>query len=384
MARTWTRLSRTGLGLMLAWCLAMIPASASAGTLSSSIDEITSKVLDYLESKDERSVGIGRFDGPAGSSAGVLIRNALTERLSEKVEVDEFARMQVRGDFSLTDDDATNVKVVAIRAEIINANSGETLVGFRRRSKVDDFEGIATLLGVTADVTTEVAADTPPGSDDAQPVSVQKKRNDVLEASIQEPTFDVQDSTVGATAKSPYRLEVLIRSGSELTPAPIIDRNGRAVIDLKEGQEYVVRLHNQSDIDVGVKLTIDGVNSLEFSENKDLGALGMWLVPAGSTGQIDGWFQNTSQSFAFLVTDLPDSVAARLQRDTETIGTITALFFPAWEEGEDPPAEELTKSARNLGTGKGDLLETPYQTAKRHFGNTLLASVSIRYFKPSP
>ncbi|MFG0333532.1 MAG: hypothetical protein ACF8TS_09240 [Maioricimonas sp. JB049] len=384
MARTCTRLTRSGFGLLIAWCLATTPASASAGTLADSIDEITAKVLDYLEAKQERSVGIGRFDGPAGSSAGVLIRNALSERLSENVEVDEFARMQVRGDFSLTDDDATNVKVVAIRAEIINANSGESLVGFRRRSKVDDFEGIATLLGVTADVTTEVAANTPPGSDDPQPVSVQKQRNDVLEASIQEPSFDVQGSTVGATAASPYRLEVLIRSGSDLVPAPIIDRNGRAVIDLKEGQEYIVRLHNQSNIDVGVKLTIDGVNSLEFSENQSLSALGMWLVPARSTGQIDGWFQNTTQSFAFLVTDLPDSAAARLQRDTETIGTITALFFPAWEEGADPPAEELTKTARGLGTGTGDLQETPYQTAKRHFGKTLLASVSIRYFKPSP
>lgn len=384
MARTWKRLPQTALGILLAWCLAMLPATGSAATLSDAIDEIASRALDYLGSRDERAIGVGRFDGPAGSSAGVLIRNALNERLSKTVEVDEFARMQVRGDFSMTDDDGTDAKVVAIRAEIIDANSGETLVGFRRRSKVDDFEGIATLLGVTADVSTTVAASTPPDSDDAQTVSVQTQRNQTLEASIEQPSFDQQNGTVAATAESPYRLEILIRDGSQLVPAPITNRNGRAVIDLQTGQEYVVRLHNQSDIDVGVKLTIDGVNSLEFSENKDLSTLGMWLVPAGQKGQVDGWFQNTSQSFAFLVTDLPDSVAARLQRDTETIGTVTALFFPAWKEGEKPPEEELTKTSRSIGTGKGDLLETPYRTDRRHFGKTLLASVSIRYFKPSP
>lgn len=157
----------------------------------------------------------------------MLIRNALNERLSKTVEVDEFARMQVRGDFSMTDDDGTDAKVVAIRAEIIDANSGETLVGFRRRSKVDDFEGIATLLGVTADVSTTVAASTPPDSDDAQTVSVQTQRNQTLEASIEQPSFDQQNGTVAATAESPYRLEILIRDGSQLVPAPITNRNGR-------------------------------------------------------------------------------------------------------------------------------------------------------------
>ncbi|MBX3438948.1 MAG: hypothetical protein KF861_15765, partial [Planctomycetaceae bacterium] len=211
------------------------------------------------------------------------------------------------------------------------------------------------------------------------------QRDEQLAASIAKPSFNLTGSTtVSASSTSPYRMEVLLRDGQSLTPVPVEDFAGFALVSLTKGQQYVVRLHNTSQIDVGVKLAIDGVNTFQFSQNAGFRNLGMWMIPAGQVGTIDGWHVNNRESLAFLITDVPDSALASLQRETTTIGTITASFFPAWS-GDNIPEEELIGKAKgDIGTGLGAKVASGYETVSRHFGKTLLAAVSIRYEKPDP
>jgi hypothetical protein len=357
-------------------------AAASARDLDDALDRIATRVQEYLASQSEETVAVGSFAGPPSSSAGIRIKSELTERLDKgNIKISKLARFEVRGTFAA---ETEPTPIVAIKAEMVD-QSGATLGEFRERVTVENVEDVVNLLGTTTDLSTDTsqsdtAAPDNAASDQQAPLEA---RDETLAQSIQSPSFAITGTTaVSASEASPYRLEILLRDGTSLTPIPVENLSGFALVSLKKGQEYVIRLHNASAIDVGVKVTIDGVNTFDFSNNEGFRNLGMWMIPAGTTGTVDGWHVTNTESFAFLVTDVPDSAIAKLQRETTSIGTISAQFFPAWV-GDDVPEEELIgKTKGDIGTGLGPKIGSTYQSVARHFGRTLLAAVSIRYEKP--
>ena len=325
----------------------------------------------------DTSVTIGNFNGPPSSSAGIRIKAALTERLkAADVNVNKLARLEIRGTFA---SETEPTPIVLVRAEMVD-QTGATLGDFRERVSVDSVEDVVNLLGTTTDLT---AAGTSESNGSQRETIAQ--RDEQLAEDINQPSFSLTGTTaVSATDASPYRVEIFLRDADTLTPIPVEDFSGFALVSLNKGQEYVVKLHNASDIDVGVKLTIDGVNTFDFSENAGFRDLGMWMVPAGQVGTVDGWHINNNESLAFLVTDVPDSATAKLQRETTAIGTISASFFPAWTGDDVPEVEIIGKARGDIGTGLGSKIGSVYETVQRHFGATLLAAVSIRYEKPDP
>ncbi len=368
--------------VMFLMAASVMPATAAAKDLDDALDNIVEKVQTYLSTHGDRTVSVGTFSGPPSSSAGIRIKAALTARLKKSdVQIGKLARLEIRGSFSSAADPTPTVQ---IKAEMVD-QTGSTLGQFRERVSVDSVEDVVNLLGTTTDLapntsTANAAADAAQSRDETI-----QQRDKQLAADIAEPSFALVGTTaVAAADSSPYRVEILLRDGDSLTPVPVEDFAGFALVSLSKGQEYVVRLHNASAIDVGVKLTVDGVNTFEFSENAGFRNLGIWMVPAGQAGTVDGWHVTNNRSLKFLITDVPDSAIATLQQETTAIGTISASFFPAWT-GDDIPEEELIGKAKgDIGTGLGAKVASAYESVARHFGKTLLAAVSVRYEKPDP
>jgi hypothetical protein len=234
---------------------------------------------------------------------------------------------------------------------------------------ITDEQETLTLFGVSADLPTQV---TPQQA--AENKTVETVRAETVVAAIDQPQIFINEGIVKATAESPYAIEVLIAG----QPTPAESREGTAFVQIQKEQIYAVRLINNSDEDVGVTLAIDGVNTLEFSQNPAYRQLGKWVVGARSTGIVTGWHILGNQSHSFQVMDYANSAAAKVS-STRDIGTITAVFCAAFTG--DPPPDEPAKGKGGVATGFGPPTEQRLADVVRKFG-VVRGSVSVRYDKP--
>ncbi|MCA9074881.1 MAG: hypothetical protein KDA93_07610 [Planctomycetaceae bacterium] len=242
----------------------------------------------------------------------------------------------------------------------------------------------------------------PAGSPQGSQVSLlpdsQERDQRVLQSLENPGFFSVNPSTIAASSSSPFHVAVKVRHADSPTYEPInIQKvgNGLAFCDLQEGDQYSVVVTNTSPFDVGVELKIDGINSLIFSEVPGFAETGKWLIRGTNknggvpfSARIDGWYRNPESVDSFHVSSEPDAVATELGSPAR-IGTITATFFGAWQEGEPvhPLEQQLAAgpgNARGLGTARGETLGSRSTIARTHFGVHPLASVSIRYVNPEP
>ena len=66
---------------------------------------------------------------------------------------------------------------------------------------------------------------------------------------------------------SPFAVEVLTRrAGGPLKVQQPSGTKGQAFVEIKKGEEYVLRLHNTSKYEAAVSVTIDGVDAFQFFE----------------------------------------------------------------------------------------------------------------------
>src|SRR5690606_3540933 len=154
----------------------------------------------------------------------------------------------------------------------------------------------------------------------AEGISLDEARATAIAQARQTPTVFVSGARVAVSQQSPFAVEVLDLNGQ---PFPVATLSGQAFIEVPKGVSYQVRLINNSDTDVGVALTIDGINSLAFSRNKSFRDLGMWVIPARSTGMVRGWHDVGNQSFQFNVMDIANTPAAQFGANDQ-VGVITA------------------------------------------------------------
>lgn len=184
-------------------------------------------------------------------------------------------------------------------------------------------------------------------------------------------------SLVKAAPQSPFAMEVLI-GGKPIAGAV---QDGAAFVGIPKDAIYEIRLYNNSDQDVGVTLTIDGINTLVFSRTPGFKEVGKWVIGRRSTGLIRGWHIEGPVSKSFKVMDYGESAAAQFAA-TKDIGTITAVFCGAFNG--PLPLEEATALAGakgQLATGFGPDVEQKHVPVQRTYGLDR-AAISIRYAKP--
>ncbi|MGH7127125.1 MAG: hypothetical protein ACREIV_01060 [Planctomycetaceae bacterium] len=402
----FTRFSKTLRMLFLPVAAIALGLSADRPAEAKSLDDaarsLAGQIVRYMQSKNEDSVVIGDFDGPAISSAGPEFKKSLRDALEAlDVQIKQAGGMQVRGDFKLVTDESRSQTTVVLNTAIFD-RSGAVAYNFSDKfgaQTINDPQDVAVIAGANVDaVTPSPAASSPAASSPAasgpapngaasivQAVVDAAERDKAITESIVNPAvFLGEQGVISAKPESPYRSQVLVRTGESLTPCAVEVDGGFAFANLDVNDIYAVQLINDSDLDAAVSLTIDGLNVFEFSSNLAYKGHGCFIIPKQSAGVVRGWHLSDDPrtgTDSFLITELPQSEAAKLGRDKTSIGTITASFFVAWSAGEDQPAVELLGS-RSVGTTRGPKAETNYQPTERFIGRSLLAAVSCRYVKP--
>jgi hypothetical protein len=359
-------------------CLAGLARNGAAAeekrfsTMTDGMKALADQLERAIVSGGGGAVSLGPFKPQSeldqNTSFGPRIVSALTEALSAsgQVNVAKAGQWKLDGQYVGERNDATGLFEIYILSQLKDArgrSKGEMLTPIITNEK----EALA-MIGGTVNLPTQV--------DEAlkqQGAGLDQARAAAIEEARKEPAVSVAGSRIAVSPQSPFAIEILDLTGRPLLAA---SAEGQAFVEIPKGASYLVRLINDSDQDVGVALTIDGINSLAFSQNKSFRDLGMWVIGARTSGVVRGWHEVGNQSFQFNVMDIAKTPAAALGA-TEQVGVITATFCAAFENNL-PPAELLPGLRDKVATGKGPPIEQPLREAVRLFG-AVKEAVSVRY-----
>lgn len=393
--------------------LMLVSQPVHAASLEEVVDEYAEVIAKFLQERGQKSVAFDSFSGPrigTGKSIATQLQDALKSKGITIAETDLDAEYVVRGSHSQLTDGAFAVVGVEVRLFSNKENVEEKTITRKVRlkfgqdiAKIEEFRGEDakatpqdSILISNSDQVEQLTAP----SFDVSGAKSQNDKNAALQESLKHPGFqqfagsqsDVK-SIVAANETSLFKMELLVDRPSAdgsydgiYEPLNIENRNGLAFAPFEKGDRYAVNLINESDFDVGVALEIDGINSMSLSEVSEFREVGKWVVPRKSQGRIKGYHLDNRQVASFLVdTDDRQESEVRKLAPPAKIGTVSAAFFAAWNEGEDPPpfAKSLG-NLRSLVTTPGPRIDNPSDTVKKNFCQTSLARVTVRYSNPQP
>ena len=374
MSATLKRLFLPTLAVLL--CLTWARPARASAELRKELTEVAKDIKQLLDGRGEQTIAVGQFTGPPNfpTSSGPGIAEILSEELQKLgVTVKARAKLGVKGEYLVTevpDPNDVTAKFLAVRLKgTVEDGFGKVINDFSFERTVKGEEAVVQLLGTPV----ELPSDGTP-----------KQRDKKIRESYAEPKANVAGGRVCGGPGGKFAIEVLVND----KPREAREEDGLAYVKIDRGEAYAVKLINDSDLEMAVRLTIDGLSWFAFSElrHKDGPHKGeplysvVYVKPHGSV-VIRGWHRNNEVSDSFLVTEYAKSAAATLSH-TANLGTITASFAASWPENADPPKDEAPKARGNPGdaTGFGPRVEAKYTEVKRNIG-VIRASVSVRYTK---
>jgi hypothetical protein len=355
----------------LAAILATVPARGTEA-LKRELAVVAQQVQGLMKTENQTAIAIGDFSGPAqiDTNFGPGVADALTQALQARgVTVSRTAPLSIRGRYArVASDRFAGQSMVRLTVEVFNRDD-ERRGAFQARFY--DTATIAAFLGVTASL--------PPDG------GLRSRNLQVVDAS-DKPAAVVDGTRVRASAESPFAVELLVRPGPDQPPVPrkpaLVD--GQAVVEIKRGESYTIRLHNQAKFEGAAIITIDGLNVFTFSDVKDATGTPLYSfypVAAGSTLDVLGWFRTLERSDAFLVTAYGQgpSPVLRAPQPGKT-GVLTVAFSACAPSAEELPSDERpeTRGGEQNQTGLGPPQKTQFVQVNRVLG-VLRDVVSIRY-----
>ncbi|MEO8566237.1 MAG: hypothetical protein ABI541_07615 [Betaproteobacteria bacterium] len=155
----------------------------------------------------------------------------------------------------------------------------------------------------------------------------------------------------------PAAVEIYDRTEGRVLPSYM--HQGRRYVIGKPGNEYSIRVRNQSGGRVLTVMSVDGVNAIS-GDTASTSQTGYVLSPYESA-DIAGWRKSMSNTAAFYFTTLPDSYAARTGRP-DNVGAIGVAVFRERprrvveqqlerREAARDAAEPMAKAAKPAGAG---------------------------------
>ncbi len=342
--------------------LAAGPLRAEDLALKDGLARLAKKVVEVIRQEggggDSMAVVMGDFVGAprlkaaGGAGLAVLLTAALE---AEKVAVADRAPFQIQGTFKTVEDRAARADrfdSVALRIEATMLDGKD--------NELSKFS-----INVFGDAPLQFAGGTanlPPAKDGEPDPRALADREEAKRRAIDEPAATISGTEIRSTADSPYGIEVLVATQPR-TPAL---ESGRAFVELRPGEEYVVRLRNRSPHEAAVTLTIDGLSMFAFSEEGNFGS--QVLIPAGRFVEIPGWYVTKDKTDLFEIGSYGESAAASKLLPSTSVGVITATFHESIEgSGKDP-----------LATKRGRQVDFSYKEEKRVV-KPPVAVVSVRY-----
>jgi hypothetical protein len=310
---------------------------------------------------------VGDFSGvpKLKASGGVEISRSIQTQLEAcGVTVSDDADTQVMGKFKMVEkrqhpQDAFDSLALEILATVLDGDGNELAV-----------LPISVFGSVVLQISGASGVEIPPTMPEAQ-------RQQKMIEQVKTPPTNTDQGKTKPTATSPFGVEILVVKGNRLEKRPAtLDSQKRANVDLHQGEEYVVRLHNMADFEAAVSLTIDGVDM--FVDATDAPPNSRIIVAPGKFADVPGWYISKTNTKAFQIGGYEQSVARRIGNSTG-IGTITAAFRASWDPNGPCPADEPGGAPKGgKATKQGRDLEKNYQMVIRDFGD-VRAVVSVRY-----
>lgn len=147
---------------------------------------------------------------------------------------------------------------------------------------------------------------------------------------------------------------------------------------LHEGKFYMIELKNfRTDIDLGVKVLFDGIDStaLSFSE-KERDRL-LPIVPKQQIVGIYGWYKDESKMDAFRIF-LDEQSLAYQMRTTASIGKIQLIVYAAWEKKLASSISPKFLRPKTRGVGVGETMNIITEKADVEIGR-LMGQLVVDY-----
>jgi hypothetical protein len=373
MQLLFLRLLRLSLFNLMFLNLPVRPAEATDFEIQ--LDSLVEKISADLKARHIETALVGAFASSEtlDSGAGTGIRKVFADGLTRRGIRATQGGASVTGTYRTFRSENGRMEGLSIDVRIVEAGSPDKVIEGRipfipqdESAQQDSARSLAPLLGLTAVLPADEGW---------------KQRLQKCHDGTEKPRVHVDQTRLSAAAESPYSIQILV--GEARTPTV---RGGRAYVDLKRNEQYVVRLINDSEQPAATTLSIDGLSLFEFSENRNYQFV---VVPPKSSAELRGWHRTNEKSEAFEVTSYSKSAAAELRRDSPRVGSITATFAACWPKETSPPKDErsanlvLLRGDGRLATGRGPLLESGFKEVEMHAGE-VRAAVTVRYDRPQP
>jgi hypothetical protein len=312
--------------------------------------------------------------------SATAIRAYLVEELQRvhiqvKLRASTGLTVKYRGKAEPLKEDRERKRLVVEMTCVVTTVSGDNTSSLDVCYTITNQEAVLHILGPTTYLFKEPAT----GKAERETASAQQA---VL--SFKKPTAPLDGSIALASEKAPFGMEILV-DDKPLTPRV---EEGFAFVPLQRNQSYAIRLVNRSDLEVAVRLSVDGFNVFAFSEmrHKDGEFKGaplydMILIGPKDSVTVQGWHKNNEISARFKITEYAETAAARMNKATD-LGTITATFCAAWEKTRPADEPDGTRSVEKDGTGFGADTTMKYTAVQRQIG-AVRASVAVRYRVPA-
>jgi hypothetical protein len=357
--------------LAVLMCFGFIPqVFGQSGEIREKVTNFAKEIARLLKDEKQNQVAISEFTGPPTpkTSAGPMIQQILIEELGKlKVGINDDAFVFVGGNYFIVDNKAG---ALTVRIQMrVDTKSGKRIdeivadIGFRGN---DD---LVKLLALNTDNTERLKSD-------------RETVNEKLKEELKAPPLFIEATKVKTRSNSPYAIEILSRkAGSANAPKTLtpLNKNGQATVEVQRGDEYVIKIHNQSNHEAAVSITIDGVDAFQFY-TPESNRPNVFLVPSKAFREIKGWSRGTENVSAFLVGSFAEGAANKALKGSSTIGTITACFHPSWQGNKVPDEFAGGKDSGASATGLGRDIKEQSELVARTVG-PLLEAVSIRYTK---
>lgn len=350
-------------------------ASASTAEFNNAATQITNLLLAQGKTTvafDEIQQGektLGNY-GPGLRAELMLafeaVNRVLKEKNEEYVSIGENATFKVRGSYSVGDDpddlgSAERKRLLAVEINIEITNGVEKQSDFTfflsRERDIIAAEGLNIRFNDQQRSETRSAH-----------AEIRKLRKVALKGPSDKtkPSFIVEGTKIKATRKSDYAIELLTRSpvGQKYSPrGPASDKGPLPFVPVGVGEVYGIKIYNNSDLEIGVAMKIDGIDQFTFSEERNTKTgrprFTSWMIAPNSSFTIKGWHISADNSradnlAAFQVTKYGEG-ASRFVGDVDrkSNGVITVAiansFDPhggkssATETGFGPPIKQSQK-----------------------------------------
>jgi len=365
-------------GLYLGLALLTLGVSAMTGRGAPKDDEVTTSIVratakmaaELRKDFKGKKIAISGIIAEPGASGGPGIIKDLTDALTNAgFEVgDQGADLTIGGSYYATEDGGTRIELdVKNKKRAVVARLTKTVYDETDRSRV-----------------TGPIVDLPPQGKQGKD-EYREARTKAMGQAIQKPKFTIKGTELRTKADSPFGLEVLVKD----EPVKISEKDGQPRVTLKEGDEYVIRLHNRSKDVIAAMVTIDGLSVFEFSNKRGKDgrpASEYWLLyPGEDPLEIKGWYRDDEGGDAFLVGRYSKAPKApRRSQQTKDLSTITVSYAVAWEKGKEAPESEkqYESSYGDAGTFQGSKVKMPSKPVDVNVGK-IRTVLSLRYDLPS-